>query len=94
MNAIISFLLLALQQSTKAILTDPAATSFIVQTLGSVVPVLIQEASDLVPIVQGIISDLMSSGGVTDADMTTLQALDKQCDDAFDAAVAAKDADV
>jgi hypothetical protein len=93
-NAIISFLLLALQQATKVILTDPAATTFIVQTLGSAVPLLIQEASDLVPIVQGIIKDMMSSGGVTDADMVTLQMLDKQCDDAFDAAVAAKDAEV
>lgn len=89
MNAIVQFLLMAVQQLLPLIVKDPAAASSIVQTLINVVPLIIQEASDLVPMVQSIIKAL-SGAGVSADDMAALTELDKQCDDAFDAAVAAK----
>lgn len=94
MNALVSILLAALQTALPLILKNSSATSSIVQTLVNAVPILIDEAQDLLPMVQNMIRALTSSNGVTDDDMATLEALNKQIDDAFEAAVAAKEAEV
>ncbi len=58
----------------------------IISTLTALVPALTQEANDLTPIVKGIIVDLKGNPATPAEQMDALDVLNKQCDDAFDAA--------
>lgn len=64
----------------------------IISMLETWVPVVAQEASDLVTPIKNIISALSSNSAVTAAQLAALQALDAQADAAFDAALAAYNA--
>lgn len=93
MNAILPLILAFIQDVLPLISGSSAASSSVVQMLIRIVPIVVQEATDLLPQVQNVIRVLSTKDGVTDEDMAALQALDQQCDDAFEAAVAAKDAE-
>lgn len=90
MNTALSFFLLLLKQLAPVILKDAGATSTVVQTLIAMVPLLIQEAHDLLPMVQNVINALSKPGGVTDDDLALLETLNDQIDAAFDAALRRK----
>jgi len=88
--------LLTLLESLLPSLGVGAATSQLIDTiiagLIQILPVVIKEAQDLVPAVQGIISALSNHGAVTSEQMATLLALNAQCDAQFEAAAAADSA--
>lgn len=58
----------------------------IITALIQIVPVLAASATDLITPVKNIITALQTSGAVTPAQLDALDALDAQCDAAFDAA--------
>lgn len=58
----------------------------IVSALETIVPVITANAQNFLAPVQAIIATLSGSGAVTAAQVSTLQALDAQCDAAFEAA--------
>lgn len=66
----------------------------ILATLTNVVPFIVQEAESLVPVVKNIIAALSANPATTESQLASLQALDLQCDAAFDSVAAATDADV
>lgn len=61
----------------------------ILAALIQVVPLIAQEATDLITPVKNIIAALSNSGAVTADQITTLQALDAQCDGNFESAAQA-----
>jgi hypothetical protein len=69
------------------------AVSPILAILGQVVPVVVQEAQDLAPIVKNIIAALKNDPTATADELATLDALDAQVDAAFEAAAAAAQAE-
>lgn len=58
----------------------------IIASLISVIPIIAQTAPSLIASVKGIIAALQSSGPATPDQIAQLQALDAQCDAAFEAA--------
>lgn len=58
----------------------------VITLLESWLPTIINEVSSLVPIVQGIISTLKGSAQLTSDQVAAVDALNAQCDAAFDAA--------
>lgn len=68
-----------------------ASTSVVAQILVAliqIVPIVAQEATDLIVPIKNIIAALQTSGAVTADQLLQLQDLDAQCDAAFDAAAA------
>lgn len=85
MSAIISTLLTVLLQIAGQSLTSANAQA-IISALTQALPTIIKEFADLVPIVQNIINVIQNSGAdLTQAQWDALAALNKQCDDAFEA---------
>lgn len=70
-------------------ITDSKGINKVVTMLLQIVPIIVKEAQDLLPMVQNIIAALSSKDGVTAEQLAALKALDAQVDAAFDAAVAA-----
>lgn len=70
-------------------LTDSKGINKVVTMLIQIVPIAVQEAKDLLPMIQNIIAALSAKDGVTPDQLAALKALDAQVDAAFDAAVAA-----
>jgi len=87
MQAIITTLLSLLQ------IVAPGATAAtiakVIELLAALIPVLVQEYKDLLPIVQNIISVLQSSDDITDAQWDALDVMSAQYDSEFQAALAA-----
>jgi len=92
MSAAIAALFEIIQLLLPLVGGNSTVVSALVSKLATLVPLAVQEATDLVPEVKNIISVLSSSGGATDADLAALAALDAECDAAFDAAAAAAQA--
>lgn len=65
---------------------DSTAVTSIISFLSSVLPILIQEAQDVLPLVRNIIDQLQSET-MTDDQRDELNALSKQVDDAYYAVV-------
>lgn len=61
----------------------------ILAALVTLVPIIAANASNFLTPVKNIIAALQSSGNVTPDQITQLEALDQQCDDAFEAAAKA-----
>lgn len=84
----------ALLALIAALLPQIGINSSIVETIINaiiqVLPVIISEANDLIPYVRNIIAALSSNPATTADQLATLQSLDKQADDAFEAAAAAQ----
>lgn len=85
MNAIISTLLGLLTQILPLV-SQGGLTAKIISTLVQIVPTLVTEAEDLVPLVQNIIQVLKNDPATTQAEFAQLDQLDQQIDAAFDAA--------
>lgn len=94
MGALVPTILAVLEQLLPAITGGNATlVGTVLKALIEIIPLLTQEYADLVPIAKNIISALSANPATTAAQMATLQALDKQCDDAFEAAAAAAQAE-
>lgn len=65
----------------------------IISTLIALIPAITQEVATLVPMVKNIIAALQADPATTADQMATLQALDAQCDNAFEAAAVDPEAD-
>jgi hypothetical protein len=94
MNAILSVLFTVIQTLLPLIVSNSKATSSVIQALVDIMPTVIKEATDVLPMVQDIIGGLSKADGVTDDDMAKLEEMSQQVDDAFEAAVAAKETEV
>jgi len=69
-----------------AIGATTGVVSQILTALITIVPIIAQNATNFITPVKNIIAALQASGNVTPAQIAALQALDAQCDAAFDAA--------
>lgn len=78
-----------LAQIVPLIGSGSTTVAAILNTLIQLVPVVIQEVTDLIPEVKNIIAALSANPATTQEQLDTLQALDKTCDDAFEAAAQA-----
>jgi hypothetical protein len=87
MQAIITPLLALLQQLAPGATTQIIGQ--VISILTALVPVLIAEYRDLLPIVQNIISALQESDDITDSQWDALDAMSAQYDAEFTAALAA-----
>ena len=58
----------------------------IIKALMQIIPLVVQEATDLVAPIQAIIAALGANPAATSDQLAALEALDAQCDAAFDAA--------
>jgi hypothetical protein len=90
MQAIIPPLLALLQQLAPGATT--ATIAEIINLLTALIPVLIKEYKDLLPIVQNVITVLQQSDDITDAQWDALDAMSAQSDVDFRAALAAAEA--
>ena len=91
MTAIITPLLALLTQLAPGATTTVIAQ--VINILVALIPVLIQEYKDLLPIVQNIITVLQQSDDITDDQWDSLDAMSAQYDAEFKAALAAAEAE-
>lgn len=90
LEAILALIQLALPALQASGAGGSKVLSEVVQALVVFVPLVVQEAEDLVPMVRNIIAALRSSSGITTADLQALTMLDAECDASFDNAVGDK----
>lgn len=90
MQAIITPLLALLTQLAPGATTQVIALA--INILTALIPILIQEYKDLLPIVQNVILALQQSGDITDEQWTALDAMSAQYDSEFQTALAAAEA--
>jgi uncharacterized protein YjgD (DUF1641 family) len=69
--------------------TNNKEINAVISMLTQIVPVIIKEAQDLLPMVQNVIAALSSKDEITPAQMDVLKALDAQTDQGYDAIWAA-----
>lgn len=84
--------ILSLLTQIAGMTSEASVVEQIVQSLVGLIPTLIQEYKDLVPVVKNIISALQANPATTAEQMVTLKALDAKCDADFDTAADAADA--
>lgn len=92
MSAIIPAIL-ALLQSIIPSLSSASAIGSIITTLTNIIPVIVKEVQDVVPMVKNIIAALKSNDAVTPEQLDQLATLDANCDAAFEAAATAAQAE-
>lgn len=80
--------ILAILQALVPSITTSATVQTIINSLIQIIPVLVKEAQDLVPMVKNIIAALGSNPASTAEQLATLKALDQLTDAAFEAAAA------
>lgn len=90
MQALIPILLQALTLIAPGATTQVIAQ--VINILTALIPVLIQEYKDLLPIVQNVITALQQSGDITDKQWAALDAMSAQYDAEFHSALAAAEA--
>ena len=83
-TAVVSMLTTLLPLLTSS---GSSAVASIVATLVQLIPLITQEAESLAGPIKNIIAALGANPATTAEQMATLQALDAQCDAAFEAAV-------
>lgn len=71
------------------LVTSSSAATSIINLLSSLIPALVGELTTLITPVKNIIAALQGTGALTPAQVASLQALDAQCDAAFNAAAQA-----
>lgn len=84
--------LLALLTSIAGSTAEVSTIGNIIETLVGLIPTLVQTFKDAVPAVKGIIAALSANPAATADQLVTLKALDEVCDQAFEAAATAADA--
>lgn len=92
MNAAIAAVLSVLQL-VLPLITDSTKVGGIIDALTKIIPLLIKEVDDLVPMVKNIITALKGNPATTVEQIDQLKTLDQQTDDAFEAALAKAEAD-
>lgn len=90
MSEILTLLLTVLAQIIPS-LNVPSSISAIVSTLVSLIPVLIKEYQDMVPIVRNIIAALKENSTITAEQLQQLDELEAKIDAEFEAAAAMPD---
>jgi hypothetical protein len=85
-TALITSIVALLGQLVPLIGTNSTLTVNIINTLIALIPAITQEVETLIPMVKNIIAALQDDSTITPDDLTALQALDAQCDAAFEAA--------
>lgn len=78
----------ALDLLTKLVptLTSSSQLQYIIDLLVALIPFVVQEFIDVLPMLKNIIAALTNHDAITTEQMATLKAMDKEVDDAFDAA--------
>jgi len=89
MSAVLQTLLTLIQNLLPQIGVNSKVVTTILTALIQLVPIVIQEASDILPAIKNIIAALSANPATTADQLKTLQALDAQVDAAFEAQVAA-----
>src|SRR5258708_829080 len=84
---------LGLVQTALPLFTTSAQVGQTVQTLTQVLPLALQEASNVAPMLKNIISALSNHAAVTPDQIAQLKTMDQQCDIAFEAAANAAEAE-
>lgn len=92
MSAILTTILALIEQLVPAS-TSAALIEKIIAVLIQLIPVIVQEYKDLLPIVQNIITALKSDPSTTTQQLATLEELEVQYDADFEAAAAAAQAE-
>ena len=70
-------------------ITSSAKINEIITQLINLIPIAVQEAQDIVPLIRNIITALSNSGSVTPDQVAALKALDAEIDASYDAALSA-----
>lgn len=86
-------LILGFLSSAVPSLTTSVQIGGAIKILTAIIPPIIQTGKDLLPVVKQTLSTLSGNAGTTAEQLTELRVLDKACDDAFDAALAAAEAE-
>lgn len=86
MNGIVSAVVSLLTTLLPLITGNSTAIGNIIATLIQLIPAVVQAEQALVAPIKGIIAALSADPATTAVQLATLQALDAQCDAAFDAA--------
>ena len=90
MSSIATAVVALLTQLLPILSTSAGSTVIaVINALVQIIPVVVQEATDLVAPIKNVIAALSANPAATADQLATLAALDKQCDDAFEAAAAA-----
>jgi hypothetical protein len=90
MSSIATAVVALLTQLLPILSTSAASTvAAVINALLQIIPVVVQEATDLIQPIKNVIAALSANPASTADQMKTLQTLDKQCDDAFEAAAVA-----
>lgn len=94
MSILITSVLAMIEALLPSITSTATAATIgpIITALTNMLPFIIQEVEALVTPVKNIIAALSANPATTAAQLTSLQSLDKQVDDAFDAAAGPTDA--
>jgi hypothetical protein len=93
MTAVVSLLVSLLGQLVPLIGTNSAMITTIINALIQIVPAIVSEVESLIPPIKNIIAALSADPATTDEQLATLAALDQQCDEAFEAAATAAEAE-
>lgn len=88
MNAVLSVLITLLGKLVPAIGANADLINTIITALEQIIPVLVQEYKDLVPLVQNVIAALKGTDGITQDQWNALDALEVQIDAEFNQAAA------
>lgn len=86
MTAIVGPILALLGQLVPLVGSNSTLISTIIETLIAVIPQIVNEVETLIPPIKNIIAALSANPATTAEQLATLQALDQQCDQAFEAA--------
>lgn len=89
MNTILTSLLSLVGNLVPIAGGSTSTVGMIIKTLTEVVPLVIKEYQDVAPFVKNIIAALKNDPAATQKQLDQLDALNKQVDDAFDAAAKA-----
>lgn len=89
MNAILTNLLTLVGNLVPIAGGSTSTVGMIIDTLTEVVPLIVKEYQDVAPFVKNVIAAVKNDPAANQEQLNQLDALDKQVDDAFDAAAAA-----
>lgn len=81
--------LLGLLTQILPLISQGGSVGLVISTLLQIVPLVATEIQDVAPLIKNIIAVLKNDPTVTQDQFNQLDALDKQVDDAFDAAASA-----
>lgn len=85
-NMVVGAVIALLGQLIPLVGTNSGLISTILNTLIAMIPTIVTEVETMIPPIKNIIAALQANPATTADQMATLQALDQQCDQAFEAA--------